>query len=454
VPVSKPRILAGASRIHSPKRDKESRLGRSGWYQYYAGFSPSFVRDALDQSSARPGFDRLLDPWNGSGTTTEIGIREGFDSIGFDLNPVMVIVSKARTLQHNVQPSVKSLFEEIILRAAQVEQEFEDDPLTKWLSMETATTMRKIEVALQAILVEAKNYSQLATLPSLKNISALAAFFYVGLFKSLREILLPFQSSNPTWIKRPTSVRERIHVRRKDLVSILRTQIAEMAEDLAAEALWVQAEKIPRVEVDVASSTCLPVANNSIHIVVTSPPYCTRIDYVVKTGPELALLGLGDSTKVHNLRDRMIGTPTIAEHLPEPHKKWGKTCLTLIDRVSLHKSRASKSYYLKTKIQYFDGLYKSLAELNRALANSGECFLVVQDSYYKEIHVDLAQIVREMGSSVGWHCDFSRDFASSRTMVGVNRGARAYRTPDLSVESVLHFVKAGSRERSASARRQ
>lgn len=454
MPVSKPQIFAEASSFHNPKRDKENRLGRSGWYQYYAGFSPRFVRDALDKSSARPGFDRLLDPWNGSGTTTEIGIREGFDSIGFDLNPVMVLVSKARTLQHNVQPSVKSLFEEIVLCAARVEQDFEDDPLTKWLSVETAASMRKIEFALQTVLVDAKNYSELATLPSLKSISALAAFFYVGLFKSLQQILLPFRSSNPTWIKRPANVRERIHVPRKDLVSILRAQIAEMAEDLAAEALWVQAERTPRVEVDVASSTCLPVGNNSIQIVVSSPPYCTRIDYVVKTGPELALLGMGDSAKVHNLRDRMIGTPTIAEQLPEPHKKWGKTCLTLIDKVSLHKSRASKSYYLKTKIQYFDGLYQSLVELNRVLANSGECFLVVQDSYYKEIHVDLAQIVREMGNSVGWHCDFSRDFASSRTMVGVNRGARAYRTPNLSVESVLHFVKAGSRERSASARRK
>src|SRR5216684_580563 len=100
--------------LRNPKRNKHNRNGRSGWYEYYAGFSPTFVDDALALSFAEPGIDRILDPWNGSGTTTDVATRKGFDCIGFDLNPATVIVAKARTLQPNVQPSLASLLEDIL----------------------------------------------------------------------------------------------------------------------------------------------------------------------------------------------------------------------------------------------------------------------------------------------------------------------------------------------------
>jgi hypothetical protein len=434
-------IISSLTSFRNPKRDKESRRGRFGWYQYYAGFSPNFVQDALAFSSAKAGAAQILDPWNGSGTTTQVSARNGFDSIGFDLNPVMVIVAKARTLQPNVQPSMTSILEEILVRAREIDQDFEDDPLVNWLSVETSTWVRRIEVALQTILIDPKKYARLATLPSLENVSSLAAFFYVALFRSLREILKPFRSSNPTWIKGAASIEERVHIRRKDLISILRTQVANMARDMAVESLWVPAERVPHIKLDVASSLSLPLADRSVKAVITSPPYCTRIDYVVKTGPELALLGLGDRPAVHKLRDLMIGTPTIVKNSPAPSQKWGKACLGLISKVSRHQSKASRSYYLKTQIQYFDGLFKSLAEIDRTLAKSGECFFVIQDSYYKEVRIDLAQILKEMGNSLGWEHDLRRDFASSRTMVGVNRGALAYNNPRLAVESVLHFTK-------------
>jgi hypothetical protein len=97
---------------------------------------------------------------------------------------------------------------------------------------------------------------------------------------------------------------------------------------------------------------------------------------------------------------------------------------------------------LKTLIQYFDGMCKSLGEIDRVLARKGEAFFVIQDSYYKEIHMDLAKILTEMAANVGWRCDSRLDFESTRTMVGVNRGARLYNNPPKpALETVLHFAK-------------
>lgn len=428
--------------LHNPKRDKESRVGRSGWYEYYAGFSSSFVRDAVNLSSGEPGLTRILDPWNGSGTTTEVATRNGFDAVGFDLNPAMVIAAKARVLQPDVHTSLTSLLDEILLRGSTIEQDIESDPLTAWLTDRTARSIRRIEFAIHAILIDAKRYVALGTLPSLQSVSPLAAFFYVALFRLLKKILKPFRSSNPTWIKNADTTGERVHVPRRELASMLRVHVARMAKDLAVENQWLFRDRLPQVELDIASSLSLPLNDQSIQLVITSPPYCTRIDYIVKTGPELALLGVGAPMMLRRLRELMIGTPTIAAAQPSPTKDWGTTCLELLDRVSRHKSRASKSYYLKTQVQYFDGLYESLKEINRTLARSGECVFVVQDSHYKEIHMDLAQILKEMGLGLGWNCEFRSDFVSRKTMVGVNRGARTYNNPPkLAVESVLRFTK-------------
>jgi DNA modification methylase len=83
--------------ISSPKRDHRLDSGWDGFFPYYAGYPESFARKILQGSGLKPGAV-VLDPWNGSGTTTFAAAHLGFKAVGLDLNPVMVIVSRARTL--------------------------------------------------------------------------------------------------------------------------------------------------------------------------------------------------------------------------------------------------------------------------------------------------------------------------------------------------------------------
>jgi SAM-dependent methyltransferase len=437
-------VSASLMNLRNPKQDNSVRRGRSGWYQYYAGFSANFVLDALSAAEAEPGVNLVLDPWNGGGTTTEVAAQQGFDAYGFDLNPVMIIVAKARTLRPDIRMSLVSLWEDILLRAETVDVTFKNEPLLTWLGEDTAASIRRMEIAIQTVLIDAKSYQPLGTALSLSHVSSLAAFFYVALFKMLRTAVKSFRSSNPTWIKSAVTLDERINIPRITLKKMARDLVKNMCQDLALETSQAARDTSPRtnINIEVASSCSLPMRKGSVDVVVTSPPYCTRIDYVVKTGPELALLGVGGSSVLRCLREGMIGTPTISDELPSRSPAWGKACSKLLNRVSRHSSRASKSYYLKTLIQYFDGMCKSLGEIDRVLARKGEAFFVIQDSYYKEIHMDLAKILTEMAANVGWRCDSRLDFESTRTMVGVNRGARLYNNPPKpALETVLHFAK-------------
>jgi hypothetical protein len=249
--------------------------------------------------------------------------------------------------------------------------------------------------------------------------------------------LISFRASNPTWIKAAADESERIEVGGDELAHLYRNEVMGMLAAIRAEG---ESHDGPPPILDIAASHALPVSDSSIDVVVTSPPYCTRIDYVVKTSPELALLGATEEWS-RALRDQMIGTPTITPHQPVADQSWGATCTELLAKVYHHTSRASKSYYWKTHLQYFDGLFRSISEIDRTLKPGGECIMVLQDSYYKDVRIDLAQIVVEMASSMSLRCDHRTDFPTKQSLVGINSKARSYDRPGCATETVISFEK-------------
>lgn len=425
--------------IRSPKRDKSSNTGRAAWYPYYASYCPGFVEDSIDFAQEVGSVSCILDPWNGSGTTTQVAQSRYIPAEGFDLNPAMVLVAKAKTLPSNVRGSLLSLLDDICLKASTLRGAVPDDPLTTWVSEQSAGAIRSIDKAIFMLLVNSAEYMPIGVLQSLADVSALASFFYLALFRSFRTVLKPFVGSNPTWIRRPHTKDRLLDIPCSEITRSFREEVLSMYRTLATES--TANPIIVKSAVDVARSGSLPVSDAAFDLVVSSPPYCTRIDYAVKTSPELAILGI-DPQSFRSMRNEMIGTPTIADTPTSSCADWGTSCELLLDRISRHPARASKSYYWKTYVQYFCGLFRSLKEIKRVLRMSGLCFLVVQDSYYKELHVDLAGITNEMASGLGFQLNRRFDFETSRAMVGLNTASRGYNNAHVHTESVLVWKRA------------
>jgi DNA modification methylase len=66
------------------------------WYRYYAGYSSDFVTYALE--NVVPRATSVLDPWNGTGTTSVLAATRRLRTLGYDINPAMVLVAKGRML--------------------------------------------------------------------------------------------------------------------------------------------------------------------------------------------------------------------------------------------------------------------------------------------------------------------------------------------------------------------
>ena len=167
---------------------------------------------------------------------------------------------------------------------------------------------------------------------------------------------------------------------------------------------------------------------------------CTRIDYAIATMPELAILGYSFDSKFSQLRRSLIGNPTVPQSFSNPSAEWGQTCNDLLQSIWSHESRASKAYYYKNHYQYFDAIYKSLKQIRRVLIAKGQCVLVVQDSYYKDIHNDLPQIFIEMADCLGLRLSDRHDFPFTKSFRQINPGRRLYKRHTRTTESVLCFV--------------
>ena len=423
--------------IENPKRPPVAAQGRDGWYPYYAGFSGAFARRLIQSTGLRQG-STFLDPWNGSGTSTAAAVASGYRAMGFDLNPVMAVVAKARLLPNIDAPSIAPLLSEITKKSARQHINAEEDPLLTWFVPSAATEIRSIERAIHVILVCADRTSK--SVDAASDMSSIASFFYLALFRTVRSLLGRFKASNPTWVTRPATLQSRIRPRAAEISRIFRRQVSAMSASIIAEPRGSHLANVG-CTVGVSSSENLPIRANSVDLVLSSPPYCTRIDYGVATSPELAVLGLKMGAQLRELRGSLIGTPTIRDSPELPDSTWGPCCNAFLKQVARHPSKAAKSYYYKTYVQYFGAITRSASEIARCVRSNGNCVIVIQDSYFKGIRADLATMFTEIASVKRLVLSRRVDFPLSRTFAYINTKSRSYGSSATSVESVLCYTK-------------
>jgi DNA modification methylase len=435
---------ATPSTVRTPKRGAAKSQSRGDWFNYYAGFSAEFVEDAiealnLDQRSI------LLDPWLGGGTTGEIATATGVQFRGYDLNPSVLLVAKARTYRNekgeklsDLVRDVASTYKRKIQARRKTTIQRVTDPLEQWLQPSSASAFRTLES-----IIAQFNRRRSVTRPTwtyVSEISPLRSVLYVALFRTLRRFISDYGSSNPTWIKLPNGGR-RVQVSDKRILCQFLKEIAFLQDAIEAETRLSIKPRSEHCSIRRASSTALPLESSSVDAILSSPPYCTRIDYVRATLPELALVGFPSGHVLQELRNKMMGTPTITTCAPMNNSRWGSACNAFLSRVEKHQSKASSTYYIKYFRQYFRSAFDSLVELNRVLKKSGSCILVVQDSYYKDVLNDLPLIFSEMAFEIGWHLTKKLDFPVVRTFAGIHPQSKQYRTDFKAIESVLIFRK-------------
>jgi SAM-dependent methyltransferase len=393
------------------------RVGIDSWFPYYAGYSPIFVREALVGLGIQAG-QRVLDPWNGSGTTTVVADSLGCDALGFDINPVAALVAGARLARTLDVIHSSGLAAELLTVANRSRATCaSDDPLRSWLSPRLTRRYRRIEGAILDLLG-----SRAGRRGEVEQAPPFAAFFLLCLMRAARRFIKLKKITNPTWIT-PQDCGD---ARPESLDSSFLQMVQACARD-AERALPGRADRATSSTVGLADARSLPLPDASVDAVVTSPPYCTRIDYFRATLFELAALRVAPgSARYRELRSQAMGT-NLMRTRGEPILEILPDCVRgLLQRIREHPSKASGTYYHRSFTQYFEDSMLALKELHRVL-KPGSCgVLVVQSSYYKEIYLPLGEIYCAMAEGQGLRAKIVYRAPVRRVLATINSRANKH----------------------------
>lgn len=427
-------LRAAGPRLPLDAKRKPSQVGMESWYPYYAGYTEDFARGVLSLLGKDSQL-KVLDPWNGSGTTSTIACELGHTALGFDLNPVANLVASAKVVHPEDASHVTGLAKRI---ADSGRLDVDDrDPLLQWMARSVVAQFRAIESVILAEL--ATTADGVVARPASGGVPPLAAFLLLALIRAGRECASMSRGSNPTWTKPAEGRKRSIRTLGKRWIE----QLIQMAADLQDSAK-LNAARPWSGHIALGDSRELPLEDAMVDLVVTSPPYCTRIDYVVSSSYELAALGVrSDSPEYLALRRASMGTPLARKgQVPEVPDHWPKPVCDLLEEIRAHKSKSSSSYYFKTYHQYFADAERSLKEVARVLRPGGLAVFVLQTSYYKEICVDLPALYVDMGAAVGLRGEVAGQAPVHRALAQINPHALHHRKVSQYREAVVALEKA------------
>jgi DNA modification methylase len=393
VPTTPPERSMAAGQL-SPKRPPTETAGLADLFPYYAGFRFRWAREVI-RSQTREAPMRVLDPWNGSGTTTMAAKQTGNCAIGVDLNPVANVIAKLRVTAPNSNA--------LDLRPPKANGALKQEPLLSWLDRKSANRVR---------------YWTNSLTDSEENVRWVGL---TALFRVCRELTKDFQGSNPTWVRRTSESRPPVTIPAKELDKLILQQI----KTIHNRVLTQQDASGGIASIVQGSTRNLPMTADSVDMILTSPPYLTRIDYAVAYARELAVLGIDISTD-RWLRERLMGTTQIRSDGNNEPEVQGVTAKQLLKNIAAHTSKASNGYYLKQARQYLNDLVASLGEITRVSKNGCLAVFVVQDSYYKDIPIRLADIYEEEAVGHGWTPVGRKPWEVRRLLTALNKDAQLY----------------------------
>ncbi len=410
--------------ISSAKRGKNEHQGLHKWHPYYAGYSESFVLTVLKAEKIGPN-DIVLDPWMGSGTTGLVCQKQNINCLGADINPIMssFAAAKSNAILSELDINGIDILENIIKK-----YKYDSRRLVKKIkSTDIAIEhLKKLRISIADFFGDNP--------PSIE-VDPLQSFFYSVLFYTSRKSLAIRSGSNPTWVnnKEFESTSSTI-----DLISDFKNNYLLMFQQLKNYFENVDATSLYKIYC--ADCKSLPIEDNTVDIIISSPPYLTRIDYAASTKFELQLLfSPEDYLKI---RQKTMGTTTVPKNAVPINQLWGEICSEVLFQVKNHKSVASDTYYLKNKSRYFSDAYNSLMEIFRVLKTGKSAYLVLQNSYYKEIEIPLYDIYCEMATNIGYSTSKVVKEEKVRASIGqINPKSTAYLKDKVYYEKIIKVTK-------------
>lgn len=374
-------------------------------HSFPAKFPPQ-IPDLFIKGLSEPG-DLVLDPMMGSGTTLIEALRLKRKPAGCDIDPLSILMSKVKLTSLPPRETLRIGYE--ILERAKKRKTDNKEELVSNFEVRFDKSSKKF---INYWFAQDTQLELLALIEEIEKIEdkRLEEFFLVAFSSSIItknggvSLALDLAHTRPHRAKKVTDVDGNIIVdkdlsdyskkRRKYLVKKLRS-----AFDMFKIKIEENIKSLSGVEegapiLEVADSQKLPFQENSIDLIVTSPPYAAvAIDYM--RAHKFSLVWFGYSIKeLTHLRSQYIGGDSITgveyENMPEVIKEK----IDELEGVDEKKSRVLHRYYSE--------MLRASKEMFRVLKPNSCAILVVGNSIMKGVDTEIEKCFSEIGKLTGF----------------------------------------------------
>ncbi|HUT34255.1 MAG TPA: DNA methyltransferase [Planctomycetota bacterium] len=398
------------------------------WYDYVQGFEPDLAARKLREHAA--GADAVvLDPFCGSGTTLVAAQFLGYQAIGVDANPLMRLVSEAKTTWNVPLGQLKSRAAEF-LAALDHKLGEKGDELGAACAIPMKTFNKWFLPAVLREVMAARDVLQ--HLPAMdRGVKCLLRMAYAkALFESSQVSMCP----GITFVKKP----------RPPLRVTLRRKLMTIASDLQLiRGLDLHKQPKARVVQGDARDLTGQVAADSVDVLFTSPPYPTDIEYTRQTRAELYFLGFIETMDdVRAIKKRMVrGSPKNIYKTDNNEQLVAGYDSVQDVSAAIHELTKDKNWgwdYPRMVREYFGDMLACLREAHRVLRPGGWALLVVGDQTCKGVKIPVTDILRDIATDLGFtdsYIEIVRERRSTTHTMSLPESVLALRKSSVAVAS-------------------
>jgi DNA modification methylase len=350
-----------------------------GYHRYPAKFIPQLAGRVIKENSQAG--DLVCDPFMGSGTTLVEAIVNGRKAYGTDINPVAVLIAKAKTTPldpSKLQKEAIGIFD--YLKSAShkekgqmllMEKSFEvtlpgHERIDYWFPEQ-----QKRDLALILSRIKSVKDAQIQTflLCSFSNILKGCSIWMMKSVKPTRD-----------WDKKPASAYQSFILQTKRMMK-------KNAE------LWdILGERKVVCKVDNRDARKLGLKKESAKLVVTSPPYVTSYEYADLH--QLTALWLEYANDLKEFRNKFIGSIQKEDGNLELYSKLARETSDKLKEKDRKEGTGAE--------RYFHEMQQCFEEMYRVLQPKGRAAIVIGDTDLKKVEIRNAEIFVQTMEKIGF----------------------------------------------------
>jgi hypothetical protein len=353
-------------------------LGREPVHAFPARMAPGIALQVISEAKKPL---RVLDPMMGSGTVLAMARSRGHRGVGFDIDPLAVLISKVWTTtfdRRGLRESARDVLDvarkiyKTLPQADAYPYKSDDESrafVSYWFDGYARRQLTSLSWAIRLVNCESTRDALWCAFSRLIISKQFGASLAMDLSHSRPHRTFERAPAKP--FRRFLGAMERI--------------VENVIDD--------QSKRGPAPSIGIGDARCLPLSSGSVDLVLTSPPYLNAIDYIRCSKFSLVWMGYNISD-LRQVRTDSVGTEAARSSLDDDMQ-----IESILNALQLRPKLEKRHERILGK--YIHDMRRAISEVGRVLSGSGKAVYVVGENTLRGTYIRTSVIVSKLADSAG-----------------------------------------------------